>query len=66
VRSSDRTELIVDAGAGWIIVLARRCRSLRPSAYPMTRKLGMSVAISTPAFGGAPAGVALYGAELQR
>lgn len=28
--------------------------------------LGMSVAISTPAFGGAPAGVALYGAELQR
>jgi hypothetical protein len=28
--------------------------------------LGMSVAISTPASGSAPAGVALYGAELQR
>jgi len=28
--------------------------------------LGMSVAISTPASGNAPAGVALYGAELQR
>ena len=28
--------------------------------------LGMSVAISTPALGGAPAGVALYGAELQK
>jgi outer membrane murein-binding lipoprotein Lpp len=28
--------------------------------------LGMSVAISTPAFGSAPAGVALYGAELDR